>query len=365
MSKENRRIWMVSDTHIGCRSNSVLWMNLIEDYFFKFFIPQVKKNYKKGDVLFHLGDVFDNRQSINLAAQNLAIKIFEELSKIFPEIHIIVGNHDIMRKNSNEITSVDCLKYIPNVTVHKNPKILEYGDAKCLLMPWRRDREHEKETLAEITEDIDYMFCHTETQGVQTSPSTKHLHEGGNDVSVFSRFKRVYSGHIHYRQEKKNFILVGNPYQMTRSDRGNQKGIYILDLNTGDHQFIENDHSPVFIRYYINNILDMTMGDIAKEIKGNFVDVFIPSNVLGQYNINSFMDYLDGIANRLDPKIFDEEVGYDFDESSVNDFKGDIDLMKISKDYINSLTYDDELKERLYNSVESLYKKVLSPSYED
>ena len=81
------RIWMVSDSHLGCRSNSVLWLNIIEDYFFNFFIPLVKKEYKKGDVLYHLGDVFDNRQSINLAAQHLAIRVFEELAKTFPDIH--------------------------------------------------------------------------------------------------------------------------------------------------------------------------------------------------------------------------------------------------------------------------------------
>ena len=75
-----------------------------------------------------------------------------------------------MRKNSNEISSVDCLKYIPNVTVLKEPKILEYEDATCLLMPWRRNSDHEKETLDSIKQNIDYMFCHTETQGVQTKP---------------------------------------------------------------------------------------------------------------------------------------------------------------------------------------------------
>ena len=78
------RIWLISDTHIGCRSNSVLWLSLIEDYFFNFFIPLVKKEYRPGDVLYHLGDVFDNRQSINLAAQHLGIRVFEELSTIFP-----------------------------------------------------------------------------------------------------------------------------------------------------------------------------------------------------------------------------------------------------------------------------------------
>lgn len=360
-----KRIWLLSDTHLGCRSNSVLWLGIIEDYFFNFFIPLVKKEYKKGDVLFHLGDVFDNRQSLNLAAQNLGIRVFEELSKVFPEIHIIVGNHDIMRKNSNEISSVDCLKYIPHVNVHKQPKILDYDGTKCLLMPWRRDSQHEKETLDSIKDKIDYMFCHTETQGVQTSPSIKHLHEGGNSPTVFNRFKRVYSGHIHYRQEMGNFILVGNPYHMTRSDRGNQKGVYLLDLSSGDHKFIPNKRSPEFIRYYINEMLERRMDDIAQEIDGNFVDVFIPSNVLGKYNINSFMDYLDGKANKLEPRIFDEEMLVDLDDASVSDFNGEVDLMKIADDYISSLDYDEDLKNRLKKSVLDLYKQTLTPSHED
>jgi len=360
------RIWMVSDTHLGCRSNSVMWLNIIEDYFFNFFIPLVKKEYKTGDVLFHLGDVFDNRQSINLAAQDLGIRVFEELSKIFSETHIIVGNHDIMKKNSNDISSVDCLKYIPKVTVHKEPKILEFPGVKCLLMPWRRDSAHEKETLESIKGKIDYMFCHTETQGVQTSPSTRHLHEGGNDLNTFKRFKRVYSGHIHYRQEKENFILVGNPYQMTRSDRGNQKGIYILDLSTGEHQFIQNKRSPVFIRYYINDILERRMEDILNEIDGNFVDIFIPSNVLGKYNINKFMDFLDGHAKKLEPRIYDEENPIETDDDvQSSDFTGELNLMNIAADFINSLSYDEDLKERLIKSVSDLYKETLNPTHEE
>tara|TARA_Y100001972_G_C7637661_1_gene320244 strand:- start:369 stop:1457 length:1089 start_codon:yes stop_codon:yes gene_type:complete len=360
-----KRIWMVSDSHLGCRSNSVLWLRIIEDYFFNFFIPLVKKEYKKGDVLYHLGDVFDNRQSVNLAAQDLAIRVFEELGKIFPDIHIIVGNHDIMRKNTNEISSVDCLKYVPNVTVLKQPKILKYKDATCLLMPWRRNSQHEKETLEDIKEEIDYMFCHTETRGVQTNPSTKHLHDGGNEVSTFKRFKRVYSGHIHYRQEKGNFILIGNPYQMTRSDRDNQKGIYLLDLKSGEHTFFENDRSPKFIRYYINDILNMRMEEIQKEIKDNFVDVFIPSNILGKYNINMFMDYLDGEARKLEPRIYDEENPYDVEDGELSDFNGELNLMNIAAEYINSLDYDDDLKERLKISVQELYKRILSPNHED
>ena len=255
----SKRVWIISDTHLGCRSNSVLWLTLIEDYFFNFFIPLVKEKHKEGDVLYHTGDVFDNRQSINLRAQDLGIRIFEELSKIFGEINIIVGNHDIMRKNSNEISSVDCLKYIPNVNVYKDLAIIDYDTARCFLMPWRRDVDHEIETVnlckQSLSEDkFNFLFCHSEVQGIRTNPSQR-LYEGGNDVKVFKDFDRVYSGHIHYRQERDNFVLVGNPYQMTRSDRGNEKGIYILDLESGKHEFIINDYSPKFIKFYINNFL--------------------------------------------------------------------------------------------------------------
>ncbi len=357
----SKRIWMISDTHLGCRSNSVLWLSIIEDYFFNFFIPLVKKEYREGDVLFHLGDVFDNRQSINLAAQHLGIRVFEELSTVFPEIHVIVGNHDIMKKNTNEITSVDCIKYVPNVTVHKEPKLLKIGNRKCLLMPWRRDSDHEKETLLDFKkENPDYLFCHSETQGVQMSPSTKHLHEGGNDLNVFKDFKKVYSGHIHYRQEKGNFILVGNPYQMTRSDRGNEKGIYLLDLDTDTHQFIVNDRSPKFIRYYINDIFNRRVGEIESEIDGNFVDIQIPSNVLGKYNINRFLDILDGKARSLEPKIYDEDNPIDYGDVDESDLSEEINLLKIAEDFISNLNYEDSLKDRLKNSIFELYKQALT-----
>ena len=364
-----KRVWMISDTHLGCRSNSVMWLNLIEDYFFNFFIPLVKKEYKKGDVLFHLGDVFDNRQSLNLAAQNLGIRVFEELGKIFPEVHIIVGNHDIMRKNSNDISSVDCLKYIPNVNVHKEPKIISRNsNANCVLMPWRRNSDHEKETLAKIAKKLkgdkkSFLFCHSETQGVQTSPSKRHLHDGGNSVEVFKGYHRVYSGHIHYRQEKKNFTLVGNPYHMTRSDRDNTKGIYVLDLETGDHTFFENEYSPKFTRYYMNDLFERRMAEIKSEIENNFVDIFVPSNALGKYNINQFMTYLDGHARKLEPRIYDEENPIECQDDNISDFKGELDIFKIAQDYVNGLDYDEELKQKLVNSIKELYLETTTPTY--
>ena len=44
------------------------------------------------------------------------------------------------------------------------------------------------------------------------------------------------------------------------------KEIFLLDLESGNHQFSENNLSPVFLRYYINEILEMKMKDLASKI---------------------------------------------------------------------------------------------------
>ena len=361
MKIQAKRIWMVSDTHIGCRSNAVEWMEIIEDYFFNFFIPLVKKEYKEGDILYHLGDVFDNRQSVNLLAQHLAIRIFEELSNIFPETHIIVGNHDIYRNNSNDVTSLDSLKYIPRVTVHKEPIIHEYPSGrKALLMPWRRDSEHERETLSDYGSH-DFLFCHSEVKGLRLGPNPKIVHEGGNEAEIYTGFKSVYSGHIHYRQQTKNVFMVGNPYQMTRSDRGNQKGIYLLDLQTGDHTFFENEYSPKFLKFDIRLLFDTTIDEFISLIKNNFVDLYIPSHIVAKYNISKLMNLLEGYARKLEPNIYDDEIIFNDDEEIDEDIElsyKNMNVLNLSKRYLDAVGFDQATSDKMYKKIEQLYATI-------
>ena len=46
-------------------------------------------------------------------------------------------------------------------------------------------------------------------------------------------------------------------------------------------------------------------------------------------------------------------------------YNAQLNLMNIAAEHINSLDYDDDLKERLKVSVQELYKRTLSPNYED
>jgi len=347
------RIIFSSDWHFGIRSNNLEWFEIAKDYFENFFLPWLDDNVKEGDVFYCLGDVFDNRQTMNLMVASYAIDLFERIGQRLP-VYIIVGNHDIYRKNSNDISSVDILRHIKNVTVYKEPEVHTFGKTKCLLMPWRRDKEHEKETLNSYKK-IDYVFCHSEVRGLRVNPNPYVIHEGGNSVEIYEGYKGMYSGHIHYSQRNKNVTFVGNIFQMTRSDRNNSKGIWTLEPEKGVETFVENNHSPKFIKYSIESLFEKTIDELREEFKNNFIDIKVDRTTFSNYNVSLLLNLLEGSARSIQTEVFERDED---SESEIEEMSNDYDIMNISRRLIDSSNYDEKIKERLLTSVESLYQKV-------
>ncbi|MCK9446225.1 hypothetical protein M0Q50_04970 [bacterium] len=46
------KIFLLSDTHLGVRTNSLEWIDNINQFFKNFYIPYLKENKKDGDILF-------------------------------------------------------------------------------------------------------------------------------------------------------------------------------------------------------------------------------------------------------------------------------------------------------------------------
>ena len=84
---ENRKIWLIADTHFGYKSDNEEWLNDYIGYFEDVVIPIMKKYVKKNDILVHLGDVFDNRAIIGL---NTICKVISLLN-IFQQFSMISG----------------------------------------------------------------------------------------------------------------------------------------------------------------------------------------------------------------------------------------------------------------------------------
>lgn len=362
MKNENvKRIWFITDTHLGVRNNSNEWIENIRDYFFNWFFPLVRKNYRKGDILLHLGDYFDSRQSINLRVLNLGVEIAEEMSNIFKDgVHIIVGNHDVWGKSTNEINSLKSIKWIPGITIYEEPISIKFGERSFFLMPWRKDHEEDSITLEEA-QPHDVLCCHADIRGLKFNRYT--LNEEGSDVTKFEKFGKVFSGHIHYSQIVGNINMLGSPYELTRSDMDNKKSIWLLDLDSMKEERFINDHSPKFKRFNFEQILDSTPEDLEPEFRNNYVDILIDpvmslkaplsvlTDILTTQKTLKFHPYDPNQANTLSQQIIDTE-GKQF---NVLDF---------AREFVNNLDEDQETKDKMYNSLVKLHSIVLTQNTE-
>lgn len=355
-SPNAKRLWMITDTHLGVRNSSEEWIQIMRKYFFEWFIPLVKKEYKPGDVLVHLGDVYDSRQSINLKVLNLCVEIFGELSTIFKDgIFIIAGNHDCYSKESNDINSLTSLKFIPGIKVYEEPISIEFGERKAFLMPWRTNEEAAAELLSEIPEH-DYLFCHTDIRGLSFNKFTKI--EDGIGYNKLENFKRVYSGHIHYSQNFGKVRMLGSPYQLTRSDMDNRKAILLLDLKSEEEILFDNDFSPKFIRIGFDSVLEKTPDELEDLFRNNFVDVLIDPKLAVKASLGILTEMVATQLKTTFTPITDNRQAENVDDTLFNLDGRNFSILDFADEYIETLDEPDEVKDKMKKTIKVLYKRT-------
>jgi hypothetical protein len=138
---------------------------------------------------------------------------------------------------------------------------------------------------------------------------------------------------------------------MDRGDRGNTKGYYIIDLDDNCKEtFIENTDSPVYVKYDICELLDMTTEQLSGILTNNLVDVMIEINLSNRIPINQFIAKIQEIKYRkIEFFTYTAEGGSEvtpevnFDLASPDKF----DIVEIFKTYLNSKEYTQTLKKEL------------------
>ena len=357
---EIKRIFMISDLHFGVRSNSLEWLKIQTEYFYNYFIPLVKQHRREGDACFILGDIFDSRQSINILVMNSCIQVFQELAKLFGEdgVYVMAGNHDCWTKDSAEVHSLVCLSGIPNVHVYNTAGSLKSPNSNIILLPWGLQADEEKEFLESTSSDI--LFVHTDIKGARFNSKVRVEH--GNGTDSYRRHKKVYGGHIHYRQSVSDFItLIGSPYQMTRTDIGNRKGVYLLDLETKEEIFIENYYSPEFISANFDSIIDMNREELDLVFLNKFVDLKVGKRWFEEVDIPSFA--LSFKTQRsIELQEVDDSESLELDESLDIDFFDEatpnFDILTLTKELVSALEFDEETKNKIENKITLLYERI-------
>ena len=343
MKIDAKRVWLISDTHFGVRSNSREWMDIIEEFFTKQLIPLLKEEGRPGDILVHCGDTFDSRQSINLYVMNKAISIMEQLVEIMP-VYTIVGNHDIFMKYSNDINSMKIFKHLSNFTVFEKPQMVTAGNKRLFFLPWVEEHDDLTAIIQDPKNSADIMFCHSDVKGISFNRHVKI--EDGTAIESFSGYDRVYSGHIHYAQKHKNLRMLGTPYELTRSDMGNPKSTWLLDLETNEEQCWENTVSPKFLRYRLEWILEKSIEELQELFKNNFVDILVTPQWSMKFPFSSFIEKFHGYR-RINHVIVTDDDSMMTEDMETGEVTQDISLLTMIENYVDGLAYTDQIKEKL------------------
>jgi DNA repair exonuclease SbcCD nuclease subunit len=310
-----------------------------------------------------LGDVYDSRQSLNLRVLNLGIEIFESLSDIFKDgIFIICGNHDIYGKNTNDVNSLKSLKWIPRIKIYEEPESIIMGNRKVFLMPWRKDHNAERETLGTVSTPHDYMFCHTDLKGLMFNKFVRI--DEGLEYTDIDKFERVYSGHIHYSQTFGKMRMLGSPYQLTRSDTDNLKGITVLDLETGYEEYYDNDYSPKFVRITFDKVINSTPDELNKIFKNNFIDILVDPELAVKAPLGLLTEYVEPPLKISFTPI--TNPGEEIIDEGFHDLEGkSFSILDLTKLYLDKCNYEEEKKTKIYSAIEKLLHKVSVQVKED
>ncbi len=336
MKLENiRKIFVLGDLHLGIRNNSLEWSEIQKDFLINYFLKKIDDEGfdPAHDILVQVGDWNHVRESTNVRIYKLSLEIAKKFTEKFKRgVFVILGNHDVYYKDRTDTHSLEGFnKIYDNFHLFEKPKELTINSHKFLMLPWIENTTILKETVTKYRSS-NYVFCHADVKGFSLNKFTKLEH--GLETEDLANFKKIYSGHIHIRQEKGNVLYVGTPYEMDRGDRGNTKGFYVLDVSGKEctEKFIENSISPKHVKFNMFDLLHLNQNEVKNLFNNNFVDILIDADLSQKFPLSQFTDFIKDFGHRR----------LEFSSYSKEQIKNQSDIEK-SNDYsYNIFTILDE-----------------------
>lgn len=306
-----RKIFLLGDLHLGVKSASSEWLSMQKEFLLDFFLKKVDEEGfdEDRDILVQLGDWHHVRESTNTKVLKDSIDIASALTKKFKRgVYIILGNHDVYYKDRNDLHSLMGLdRMFSNLTVFTRPESKKIGKHSFLFLPWNDNVTSLTSSLQSAISE-DNVFCHADVKGAYLNKFTSLEH--GLESESIEQFRRVYSGHIHIRQEIGKVLYVGTPYELDRGDRANTKGFYVLDVSGPEitETFIENTVSPKYVRYEMTDVLNASLDDIKKLFNNNYVDLAIESVFSSRFPFTQFTELVEECGHKkIEPKEYTVE----------------------------------------------------------
>lgn len=350
-------IALITDTHWGVRSDSLIFHDYTKKFLDESFFPYLKENNIRN--IIHLGDVFDRRKQTNTeTAHRLRKDFLEVIQNNQIETHIIAGNHDTYYKNTNKINAID--EYITGNYSHiktytNDAQIVEFDNFPILLVPWICAENREKTLRAIKNSKAQICMGHFEIQGFEMYKGS--VVSEGDDRKLFEKFDMVMSGHYHHRSSDGQIFYLGSHAEFTWSDYDDPKGFHIFDTETRELKFIQNPFNMFKKIWYDDINQDENSEPIFSEFKNTMIKVII-KNKTNPYAFDRFIEKLEK-ANPIEMQIVEDHLNLNMenDEDIVNEAES---TLTIFKKYIQNSELKNVSKEKLEARINELYQEALS-----
>lgn len=331
------KLALLADTHAGARNDSQVFTNYCLGFLRDVFIPKLLSENIK--TIIHCGDVFDRRKYINFKTlSDWKTNFFDVLQLHNIQMHIIVGNHDVYYKNTNDVNSMQLLESYDNIHIYEEPTVCPF-DENIVFCPWI-PTGMEKEFLMSLDRSTSKIcFGHFELVGFDMFKGHEATH--GLDSSVLQKFDHVFSGHYHHKSTKKNITYLGSPYPMIWSDYKDARGFHIFDTKSYQLDFISNEKS-LFIRHEYNDE-HLKFDDLLHFDFGVFTDCYVKIIVECKNNPYLFDKFLEELyhSSPIDVSVVDLSIESQAEEIEVDLSK---DTRTLLVDYIKDLNLQEESK---------------------
>jgi len=292
---------VISDIHLGHRINTTL--NIVTNL--RSYIKDNHNLFKKMDIFFIAGDIFDRLLNTNSSDYKLATEWITEVILYCKhnniKLRILEGTPSHDWKQANIIsTIVDKLnlsvdyKYIDTLDIEYMD---DYG-INILYVPdeYKHDskdtyRDVQKLLMSKNLQEVDIAIMHGQFN-YQLPILLASSHNEEDYTSIVKYYISI--GHIHIPSANGKILAQGSFDRLTHGEEGKKGGMFISIYNTGDKEFrhITNKSAMLFNTYHLEDLSVL-------EIRDKLTDILSKNKKL--YNIRIIVSKQDNMRAIIKP----------------------------------------------------------------
>ncbi|QYS92899.1 hypothetical protein H0G86_000290 [Trichoderma simmonsii] len=272
--------WMLlSDIHFKHHDRERIWQTA------KWIVAEAERNKITRAVI--CGDLLTSRTMQSTHVLSACYRFIGLLSDVVPQVHILLGNHDLSYRRDYQTTALAALginRLAPYVSLHSGIAHHEWDGRRVLLLPFREDQEELTDAVAalgpnEASKTVAFAHLainkaitqrHVVNTGVDKPRVTSSVtYRGLTGPDQFASLARTFTGHFHSHQTIRNNVdlqssitYLGSPLQLSWADLYDERrGVVLFDPETLEHELLINPHAVSYTTADIQQVLD---GQVSK-----------------------------------------------------------------------------------------------------